>query len=39
MKQMNCIEQGGKVTNSEEAISGDDVYYCSEEVRKMAWMR
>ena len=38
MKQINCFEQGGNVTNLEEIISEDDVYYCLVKVRKMAWM-
>ena len=36
---MNFIEKGGKRLNRKETISGDDVHYCSEEERKMAWMR
>ena len=36
---MNLFEQGEITMDPEEAISGDDVYYCSEEARKMAWIR
>ena len=37
--QVNFFEQGENAMNSEGAISGDNVYYCSEEDRKMAWVR
>ena len=39
VKQMNLFEQGENVMNPENTITGDDVHYCSEEDRKMAWMR
>ena len=37
--QINFFGQGENAMNSEGGISGDNVYYCSEEDRKMAWMR
>ena len=39
VKQRNFFEQGENAMNPEETISGDDILYCSEEDRKMAWMR
>ena len=33
------VEQGKNAMNSEGTISGNDVNYCSEEERKMMWMR
>ena len=37
--QINFFEQGENAMNSDGGISGDNVYYCSEEDGKMAWMR
>ena len=35
--KMSFFEQGDDAMNSD--VSGDDAHYCSEEDRKMAWMR
>ena len=37
--QINFFEQGENAMNPEGTISGDGVYYCLEEDRKMTWIR
>ena len=36
---MNFFEQGENVMNTKGTISGNDVNCCSEENKKMTWMR
>ena len=36
--QMNFFEQGESAMDPEVTICGENVHYCSEEDRKVAWM-
>ena len=36
---MKFFEQGENAKDPEETVSGDDLFSCSEEAGKMAWMR